>query len=148
MNVTACVFELAGLPISLVYQGTDDVPRGCYLSEIAGILSAEISPLKRYSPISVSSKQDMKSLSSNQLFLGVFQSPQRDSLIEAKPEVSKHLQLSSAFSLENTERKLKQVFNRRLNVADLRHIGDIIRRTRMLGPDHANENKSLNDVLF
>jgi hypothetical protein len=74
MNVTACVFELAGLPISLVYQGADDVPRDRYLSEVAGMLHAGMSPLKLYSPVSGSRKQHIKLLSSNQLFLGVFQS--------------------------------------------------------------------------
>jgi hypothetical protein len=78
MNVVACVFELAGLRISLVYQGADDGPRDRCLSEIAGILHAGINPLKFYSPISGNHKQHVKSLSSNQLFLGVFQSPQRD----------------------------------------------------------------------
>jgi hypothetical protein len=46
MNVAACVFELAGLPISLVYQGGDGTPSDRSLSEIAGILHAGISPLK------------------------------------------------------------------------------------------------------
>jgi hypothetical protein len=46
MNVAACVFELSGLPTSLVYQGADDVPRGRYLPEIAGILQAGISQLR------------------------------------------------------------------------------------------------------
>jgi hypothetical protein len=40
MNVTACFFELAGLPISLVYQGANDAPIDRSLSEIAGILHA------------------------------------------------------------------------------------------------------------
>jgi hypothetical protein len=68
--------------------------------------------------ISGSRKQHVKSLSSNQLFLGVFQSLRRDSPIQAKSEVSKHLQLSSAFSPENAEVRLKQVFERRLNLAN------------------------------
>jgi hypothetical protein len=56
MNVAACVFELAGLPISLVYQSADDVPRDRHLSEIAGFLHARISRQKPYSPISGSRK--------------------------------------------------------------------------------------------
>jgi hypothetical protein len=70
MNVATCVFELAGLPISLIYQDADDVLRDRYLSEISGILHAGTSPPKPYSPISGSHKQHRKSLSSNQLFLG------------------------------------------------------------------------------
>jgi hypothetical protein len=70
--------------------------------------------------------QQAKLRSSNQLFLNVFQSPRRDNLSQAKSEASKHLQLSSAFSPESTKGKLKQVFDRRLNIADLRHIGGIV----------------------
>jgi hypothetical protein len=62
MNVAACVFKLGGLPISLVYQGADDVPRDRYLSEIARILSAGMSPLKPYRPISGSRKQHKKQI--------------------------------------------------------------------------------------
>jgi hypothetical protein len=126
MNVASCVFELAVIPISLVYQGTDDVPRDRHLFGIAGNLQAGIRPLRPCSPVSGYRKQHIKSLSSKQLFLGVFQSPRHDSLIQAESEASKHLQLSSALSLENAKGRLKQVFDRRLNVADLRHIGGIV----------------------
>jgi hypothetical protein len=88
--------------------------------------SVGIRPLKHYSPISGSRKKRVKLLSSNQSFLGVFQSPRRDSRIQAKSEGLKHLQLSSALSPENIEGKLKQVFDRQLNVADLCHIGGIV----------------------
>jgi hypothetical protein len=84
MNVAACVFELAGLPISLVYQGADDVPGDRYLSEIAGILHAGMSPAKPYSPISGSRTQRIKSLSSNQLLLGIFQSPRRKHVFDRR----------------------------------------------------------------
>jgi hypothetical protein len=74
MNVEACFFELAGLPISLVYQSVDDVPRDRYLSEIAESLQIGIRPLKPCSPISGSREQHVTSLSSNQSSLSVFQS--------------------------------------------------------------------------
>jgi hypothetical protein len=34
--------------------------------------------------------------------------------------------MSSVFSLENPGGRLKQVFDRRLNVADFRHVGEIV----------------------
>jgi hypothetical protein len=46
--------------------------------------------------------------------------------MQAKSELSKRLQLSNAFSLENTQGRLKQIFDRRLNVADFSHIGGIV----------------------
>jgi hypothetical protein len=107
MNVTACLFELAGLPISPVCRGPDDIPRDRYLSEITEILHAWIRPLKPYSPISGSPKQRVKSLSLNQLFLSVFQSHRRDSLIQAKSETSKHLQLSSLLFIWKHRRKVQ-----------------------------------------
>jgi hypothetical protein len=76
----------------------------------------------------------MKLLSSNQLFFGVFHFSQRDSLVQAKLEASKHLQLSGAFSPENTEGRFRQVFDRRLNVEDLRHIGGIVAARFALPP--------------
>jgi hypothetical protein len=78
----------------------------------------------------------------NQLFFDVFQSPRRDSLIQAKSEALKHLQLLSAFSLENTEGRLKQVFDRRLNVRDLRHIGRILAARFFLPPPGISGTRS------
>jgi hypothetical protein len=42
MNVAARVFELAGLPTSLVCQGADDVPRDRYLSETLEFCTQEL----------------------------------------------------------------------------------------------------------
>jgi hypothetical protein len=72
MNMAAWVFELAGFPMSLVYQRTDNVPRGRYLSEIAGILHSGINLLKSYSQISASRKQHVNRSPRTNYFLAFF----------------------------------------------------------------------------
>jgi hypothetical protein len=75
MDIRARVFELADLPIDIVYHSIDDVGMDGYLLEITGCLYKGISPIKPYSRIAGDQKQCVKSLSSNQLLLGVFQFP-------------------------------------------------------------------------
>jgi hypothetical protein len=82
MDIAARLFELADLPIDIVYQSIDDVGIDGALLEIAGCLYEGIGPTKRYYPIAGDQKQRVKSLSSNQLFVVVFQSSQRDTLLE------------------------------------------------------------------
>jgi hypothetical protein len=72
MDIAARVFELANLPIGIAYQNIDDTGMDDYLLEIAGCLYEGINQIKPYCPIAGDQKQRVKSLSSNQLFLGVF----------------------------------------------------------------------------
>jgi hypothetical protein len=74
MDIAARVFELGDLPIDIVYQSINNVSMNGYLLEIAGCLYEGISPIKPYCLFAGDQKQRVKSLSSNQLFLGVFQS--------------------------------------------------------------------------
>jgi hypothetical protein len=60
--------------------------------------------------------------SSNQLFMNVYQSPRRDILLQAKLKASLFLDLARTTSFEQLEASLKHIFNRRLNLVDLRHI--------------------------
>jgi hypothetical protein len=77
-------------------------------------------------PIARDQKQRAKSLSLNQIFLGFFQSPRDDTLLHIKSDDSSSLDLARAASLEQPETKLRQMFNRRLNLVDLRPISRII----------------------
>jgi hypothetical protein len=88
MDITTRVFELADLPIDLVYQSMDGIDMNVHLSEIAQCLHEGLSPMKPDSPIAESRKQHGRELSSNQLFLNVCQSPRRDTLLQAKSEPS------------------------------------------------------------
>jgi hypothetical protein len=65
MDIAARVFELADLPIDIVYQSIDDVGLDAYLLEIAGCLYEGISPIKAHCPIAGDQKQCVKSFSSN-----------------------------------------------------------------------------------
>jgi hypothetical protein len=63
MDIATRVFELADLPIDIIYQSIDDVGMDGYLLEIADYLYEGISPIKPYCPIAGDQKQRVKSLS-------------------------------------------------------------------------------------
>jgi hypothetical protein len=116
MDISARVFELADFPIDLVYQSMDGIDMNVYLSEIAGCLHEGLSPMKTYGPRAENRKQQARALSSNQLFLNVCQSPRRDTLLQAKSEASLFFDLARTTSFKQLEARLKQIFNRRLNL--------------------------------
>jgi hypothetical protein len=66
------VFERADLPIVIASRTIDGIGRDAYLSEIARCLCKETGPRKSDSPIADNRRQQVRTLSSNQLFLGVF----------------------------------------------------------------------------
>jgi hypothetical protein len=134
MEIAARVFELADLPIDIVYQSTDGIGIDAYLSEIAGCLREGSGPGKPYSPIAGNRKQQVRTLSSNQLFLGVFQSPRREALLEAKSGAMQSLDLARRISFEQAEARLKRIFNRRMNLVDLRQIARIAGARVFLSP--------------
>jgi hypothetical protein len=107
MDITARVFELTDLPIDIVCQSINDVGMNGCLLEIAGCLYEGISPIKPDCPIAGDQKHLVKLFSSNQLFLGAFQSPRRDTLLHAKSDFSQLLGLARAASLEQPEAKLR-----------------------------------------
>jgi hypothetical protein len=72
MDIAARVFELADLPIDIIYQSIDNVGMYGYLLEIAGRLYEGISPTKPYCPIAGDHKQCVKSFFLSQVFLGAF----------------------------------------------------------------------------
>jgi hypothetical protein len=96
-----------------------------YLSEIAGCLHEGLSPMKPCNAIAESRKQHVRALSLNQLFLNVCQSRRRDTSLQAKSEASLFCDLARTPSFEQLEARLKQTFNRQLNLVDLRHIARI-----------------------
>jgi hypothetical protein len=54
--------------------------------------------------------------------------------LHAKSDASQLLDLARVASLEQPEAKLRQMFNRQLNLVDLRHIGRIIATRLFLPP--------------
>jgi hypothetical protein len=60
MDIAVRVFELADLPIDIVYQSIDDVGMDDYLLEIASCLYEGISSIKPYCPIAGGSETTCK----------------------------------------------------------------------------------------
>jgi hypothetical protein len=122
MDISARVFEVADFLIEIVDQSRDGTGIDAYLLEIGGCVLEGNGPRKPSRPIARNSKQQVRTLSSNEPFLGVFQSRRRDALFEAKSKVTQPIDFARWISFEQPEVRLKQIFNRRLNLVDLRDI--------------------------
>jgi hypothetical protein len=85
-----------------------------YLREVFTMLQAGLAPDKPYSPMNAERKRCVKMLSTRQLFLGVYDSPMRDSLIRCKHD------MSPSFAPAGIEERLRAFYNHRPNVATLR----------------------------
>jgi hypothetical protein len=87
-----------------------------YLREVFTMLRAGSTPDKPYSPMNTERKQCMRTLLTRQLFLGVYDSPMRDSLIRCKHD------MSQSFAPVGIEERLRTLYNHRPNVATLREL--------------------------
>jgi hypothetical protein len=87
-----------------------------YLREVFTMFRAGSTPDKPYSPMNTERKRCVKTLSTRQLFLGVDDSPMRDSPIRCKHDISQ------SFPPAGTEERLRTIYNHRLNVATLREL--------------------------
>jgi hypothetical protein len=81
----------------------DEAPMLEYLREIFEIIPAGSTPSKPHVPVNKERKRRVKSLSIRQLFLGVYDSLNRDSLIQCKHD------MSESFGSEFVEDKLREL---------------------------------------
>jgi hypothetical protein len=86
------------------------------LREVFTMLRAGSTPDKPYSPMNIERKGCVKTLSTRQLFLNVYDSPMRDSLIQCKRDTSQ------SFAPAGIGERLRTLYNHRSNVATLREL--------------------------
>jgi hypothetical protein len=94
----------------------DEAPTLEYLREIFEIIRAGLTPNKLYVPVDKERKERVKGLSIQQLFLGVCDSPTRDSLIRCKYD------MPESFGSEFVEERLRELYKPRPNVAALKQL--------------------------
>jgi hypothetical protein len=94
----------------------DEARRLEYLREVFTMLRAGSTPDKPYSPMNTERKRCVKTLSTRQLFLGVHDSPMRDSLMRCKHD------MWQSFAPAGIEERLRTLYNHRPNVATLRKL--------------------------
>jgi hypothetical protein len=94
----------------------DEAPTREYLREILEIIRAGSIPSKPHVPVNKERKQCVKSLSIRQLFLGMYDSPTRDSLIRCKHD------MPESFGSDFVEDRLRKLYKHRPNVAALRQL--------------------------
>jgi hypothetical protein len=94
----------------------DEAPTLEYRWEIFDIIRAGSTPSKSYIPVNKERKQRVKSLSTRQLFHGVYDSPTRDSPIRCKHDMLESFWASFA------EARLKRFYKYQPNVTALRRL--------------------------
>jgi hypothetical protein len=94
----------------------DEVRTLEYLREVFTMLRAGSTPDKPYSPMNTERKQCVETFSTRQLFLGVYDSPMRESLIRCKHD------MSQLFAPAGIEERLTALYNHRPNVVTLREL--------------------------
>jgi hypothetical protein len=110
MNIAARVFQLADLPIDVVYQSIDPIPMQRYVLEIMRYLVSGVSPIKLYIKIDRPLKLAIGRLSSNQLFRGVPHSPPRESLFRGKSDISESLRTAVLPKACDLQTQLERIF--------------------------------------
>jgi hypothetical protein len=124
-----------GIPIQLTYHSPQPMLMQGILKEIRLGIFAGSNPIKPYRSTDGNCKQDTKVLSWNQIVLGVCGSPRCIYLLEWKWDRQQWLNVAANLALDQAERVMKQIFGRKLPVAELRHTATWLNRESSLMSD-------------
>jgi hypothetical protein len=133
MSIAAKVLELAGLPIQAIYRNVHGRDLD-YYGSIRCIIGFGGEGTKTYASRPPERKQLLRQVSTAQLFLGVTDSPRRESLILGKSRLSQATSAGDAPGDTWIDGRLAGIYGARPSVPQLRELVQILKRSSGLAP--------------